>query len=156
MTREEVNSLALSTIDKTKALILELITGMGKTKVAVDLCNHICDRVFKNDETATHILILVAKTVHKEEWKKEIKKWGGIKSDYITIECYESLKKYENSTFDVVIADEMQHLSEKRLEILSTILIEEAFIGLSATIKKEMRDYFINSYNSKIIICALS
>lgn len=155
MTREEVNSLALSTIDKAKYIILELITGYGKTKVAIDLCNHICNRVFKNDETATHILILVAKTVHKEEWKKEIEKWGGIKSDYITIECYESLKKYENSTFDIVVADEMQHLSEKRLEILNTILIEEAFIGLSATIKREIRDYFINSYNSKIIKCGL-
>lgn len=30
MTREEVNSLALSKIDKSKHLVLELITGMGK------------------------------------------------------------------------------------------------------------------------------
>ena len=30
MTREEVNSLALSKVDKAKYLILELITGMGK------------------------------------------------------------------------------------------------------------------------------
>lgn len=30
MTRGEVNSLALSKVDKTKYLILELITGMGK------------------------------------------------------------------------------------------------------------------------------
>ena len=30
MTREEVNNLALSKIDRTKYLILELITGMGK------------------------------------------------------------------------------------------------------------------------------
>ena len=97
MTREEVNSLALSKIDGTKCLILELITGMGKTKVAIDLMNHICDRVFRNYETSTNILILVAKTVHKLSWKEEIEKWGGIKSDYITIECYESLKNYENS-----------------------------------------------------------
>ena len=30
MTREEVNDLALSKIDKAKYLILELITGMGE------------------------------------------------------------------------------------------------------------------------------
>lgn len=106
MIREEVNNLALSKIDKTKYLILELITGYGKTKVAIDLINHICDRVFRNDESPTTILILVAKTVHKQTWKDEIEKWGGIKSDYITIECYESLKNYENSYFDVVVADE--------------------------------------------------
>lgn len=155
MTREEVNSLALSKIDGTKCLILELITGMGKTKVAIDLINHICDRVFKNDNSPTSILILVAKIVHKQTWKEEIKKWGGIKSEYITIECYESLKNYENFRFDVVVADEMQHLSEARLEVLNTININEAFIGLSATIKRDMRDYFINNYDAEVIKCGL-
>ena len=155
MTREEVNSLALSKIDGTKCLILELITGMGKTKVAIDLMNHICDRVFRNDNSPTSILILVAKIVHKQTWLDEMKKWGGIKSDYITIECYESLKNYENSRFDVVVADEMQHLSEARLEVLNTISINEAFIGLSATIKRDMREYFINNYDAKVIKCGL-
>lgn len=155
MTREEVNDLALSKIDNTKYMILELITGYGKTKVAIDLINHICDRVFRNDECPTTILILVAKTVHKQTWKDEIKKWGGIKSDYITIECYESLKNYENSYFDVVVADEMQHLSEARMEILESIHVDEAFIGLSATIKRDMRDYFIHNHKAEVIKCSL-
>lgn len=155
MTREEVNSLALSKIDKTKYLILELITGMGKTKVAIDLINHICDGVFRNDESPTSILILVSKTVHKQTWKDEIEKWGGIKSDYITIECYESLKNYENSYFDVVVADEMQHLSEARIDVLETIHINESFIGLSATIKRDMRDYFIYNHKAEVIKCGL-
>lgn len=155
MTREEVNNLALSKIDKAKYLILELITGMGKTKVAIDLINHICDSVFRNDESPTTILILVAKTVHKQTWKDEIEKWGGIKSDYITIECYESLKNYENSYFDVVVADEMQHLSEARIDVLETIHINESFIGLSATIKRDMRDYFIHSHKAEVIKCGL-
>lgn len=155
MTRKEVQELALSKIDRTKYIILELITGMGKTKVAIDLINHICDRVFMNDECPTTILILVAKTVHKQTWKNEIEKWGGIKSDYITIECYESLKNYENSCFDVVVADEMQHLSEARIDVLETIHINESFIGLSATIKRDMRDYFIHSHKAEVIKCGL-
>lgn len=155
MTREEVNNLALSKINKTKYLILELITGMGKTKIAIDLINHICDRVFRNDKCPTTILILVAKTVHKQTWRNEIEKWGGIKSDYITIECYESLHKYKNSYFDIVVCDEMQHLSDARLEILESIHIDEAFIGLSATIKRDMRDYFIYSHKAEVIKCGL-
>lgn len=155
MTREEVNNLALSQIDSTKYLILELITGMGKTKVAIDLINHICDRVFRNDECPTTILILVAKTVHKQTWKDEIEKWGGVKTDYVTIECYESLKKYEGAYFDVVVADEMQHLSEARLEVLDTLHINEAFIGLSATIKRDMRDMFIRFHDACVIKCGL-
>lgn len=155
MKREEIQKKALEVVDKNKYIILELITGYGKTKVAIDLMNHICDRVFRNDETSTNILILVAKTVHKQTWKEEIEKWGGVKSDYITIECYESLKNYENSRFDVVVADEMQHLSDARLDVLQTIHIDEAFIGLSATIKKDMRDYFIHTYKAEVIKCGL-
>ena len=155
MTREEIHDLALSKVDMTKYMILELITGFGKSKLAIDLINHICDRVFMNDECPTTILILVAKTVHKQTWKDEIKKWGGIKSDYITIECYESLKNYENSYFDVVVADEMQHLSEARIDVLETIHINESFIGLSATIKRDMRDYFIHSHKAEVIKCGL-
>ena len=155
MTREEVNKLALSKIDKAKYLILELITGMGKTKVAINLINHICDRVFRNDESPVTILILVAKTVHKQTWKDEIEKWGGIRSDYITIECYESLKNYKNSYFDVVVADEMQHLSEARIDVLETVRINESFIGLSATIKRDMRDYFIYNHKAEVIKCGL-
>ena len=155
MTREEIHDLALSKVDMTKYMILELITGFGKSKLAIDLINHICDRVFRNDECPTTILILVAKTVHKQTWKDEIEKWGGIKSDYITIECYESLKNYENSYFDVVVADEMQHLSEARIDVLETIHINESFIGLSATIKRDMRDYFIHSHGAEVIKCGL-
>lgn len=150
MTREEVHDLALSKIDNTKYLILELITGFGKSKLAVDLCNHIC-----NKTPNPTILILVAKRVHKKTWLYEINKWGGINSKYITIECYESLHKYENYIFDIVVADEVQHLSENRLNILETIHINQAFIGLSATIKRDMKDYFIDAYKAEVIKCGL-
>lgn len=123
--------------------------------MAINLINHICDRVFHNYESPTTILILVAKTVHKQTWKNEIEKWGGIKSDYITIECYESLYKYKNAYFDIVVCDEVQHLSEARIDVLETIHINEAFIGLSATIKRDMRDYFIHNHKAEVIKCGL-
>lgn len=155
MTREEAQELALSKIDKTKYLILELITGMGKTKVAIGLINHICDRVSKIKGRPATILILVAKTVHKKTWRDEIEMWGGIMSDCITLECYESMKKYRKTDFDIVAADEMQHLSDARLEILETININESFIGLSATIKGNTRDYFLYRHNAEVIKCGL-
>ena len=153
--RQKIEQLALNEIDKTKCLILELSTGYGKTKLAIDLVNYICDRVFKKEEELTTILILVAKVVHKQTWENEIKKWGGIKSDYITIECYESFKKYKDHYFDVVVLDEVQHLSDKRKEILDSLNIKEAIIGLSATIKKDLRNYFLNKYQAKVIKCGI-
>lgn len=155
MKREKVQEEAMKAISRSKYTILELITGYGKTKIAIDLINHICDRMYKGTEHSTIIFILVAKTVHKQTWKDEIEKWGGIKSDYITIECYESLKNYENSYFDIVVADEMQHLSEARIDVLETIHINESFIGLSATIKRDMRDYFIYNHKAEVIKCGL-
>lgn len=106
MTREEVNNLALSTIDRAKFLILELATGYGKSKLAIDLINHICDRVYELHQDTTNVLILVAKKVHKKNWLDEINKWGGLKTDNVIIECYESFHKYKNAYFDVIVSDE--------------------------------------------------
>lgn len=150
MTREEVSNIALSYLDKTKYIILELITGYGKTKIAIELANKVCTN-YPNPR----ILILVAKTVHKQTWRDEIAKWGGIASDNITIECYESFKKYKDQSFDILIADEVQHLSEARLEILESIKINRLFIGLSATIKKILKDYFRYKYSAMFVKCNL-
>ena len=144
MTREEVGALALSHIDKTKHLILELITGYGKTKIAIDLLNHIA--------TNKTVLVLVAKTVHKQTWANEIAKWGGVSANII-FECYESFKNYKNASIDVIVADEMQHLSLNRLAILRSIEYKK-FIGLSATIKKDTKQYFA-SYGAEFIKCNL-
>lgn len=146
MTREDINKLALTKIDHTKCLILELTTGFGKTKIAIDLINHICNKI--NNPS---ILLIVAKTVHKETWRKEINKWGGINYNNIKIECYESLKRYTNSTFDIIVLDEVHHLSINRANILNTIHIKQALIGLSATIKKETKEYFQRKYNASFI-----
>ena len=49
MTREEVNDLALSKIDETKYLILELITGFGKSKLAINMPR-------RREKTSQHIV----------------------------------------------------------------------------------------------------
>ena len=152
MTREELSKLALSKVDEANCLVLNLATGTGKSKIAIECTNKICDRVFKREEDATHVLILVSKTVHKDVWKKELDKWD-IKTDCIIIECYESLHKYAKGYFDVVICDEAQHLSEARQEILKTIHIQDLLIVLSATLKKELCWFFKANYRTEFIKC---
>jgi superfamily II DNA or RNA helicase len=155
MTREEIAALAIKEIDNCKCLITELTTGFGKTKLAIDLTNHICDKVFKNDKCQTAILILVAKRVHKKTWLDEINKWGGIKSDLITIDCYESLRKHENKFYDIVIADEAHHLnSDVRRSILNTIGFDH-LLCLSATMPSDLKWYLKGAYRTKLIRCSL-
>lgn len=152
MTREELSKLALSKVDEANCLVLNLATGTGKSKIAIECVNKICDRVYKREEDATHVLILVSKSVHKDVWKKELEKWG-IKTDCIIIECYESLHKYKGAYFNTCILDEAQHLSEARQEILKTIHIQDLLIVLSATLKKELCWFFKANYRTEFIKC---
>lgn len=153
MTREEASNLALSRIDNVKCLVLQLGTGFGKSKIAIDCTNKICNKVTKRLGEPANVLILVSKITHKKTWKEEIQKWGGLKTDNVALECYESLKKYQNKSFDVVICDEAQHLSEKRLEYLKSIKIDEVLICLSATLKRELCYYLKSEYKADFIKC---
>jgi superfamily II DNA or RNA helicase len=151
MKREEVREAALNSVDNNKFVILELTTGYGKTKMAIDLINHLCSKYNKELKT----LILVAKVVHKQTWKDEFTKWGGLLTSNVDIQCYESFKKYTNTNYDLIVCDEMHHLSEKRLEVLQSITINYNFIGLSATIKNTLKDYFKYAYRASFIECSL-
>ena len=150
MTREEIYTSCLEKLGKSKSLLLELPTGFGKSKLSIDLVNHLCNTVYKGK--AVNILLLVAKTVHKQTWRDEIKKWGGINAS-LTIECYESLKKHIDHTFDILLLDETHHVgSDLRLDLLS-MLHFEYMIGMSATIPRNLKRYFQYKYHSQIVSC---
>lgn len=129
---------------------MELATGTGKSRLSILLVNHLCDTVYKGKKV--NMLLLVAKTVHKQTWKEEFEKWGGIKAN-VTIECYESLKKHINETFDILVLDECHHVgSDIRLDLLSTLHFRY-MIGLSATIPRNLKRYFQYKYHSQIVSC---
>ena len=94
MTREETTNACLQAIDNTKCLLALLSTGVGKTKIAIDCINKICDKTFRNEQKKPSVLIVVDKKVHVITWKNEIDKWGGIKTDKVQFCCYASLHKY--------------------------------------------------------------
>lgn len=151
MTREEVYNECVTKIDKCNFLLLELPTGFGKTKNAIQLVNHLVATKYKNKKVS--MLLLVAKTVHKQTWQDEFKKWGGINVDYLTVECYESLKKHEGEHFDIIVSDEVHHLnSDKRLDLLSSLTFGN-FIGLSATVPRKLKQYFLYTYHAQTVSC---
>lgn len=153
MTREEVYSECLTKLKKSDFLLLELATGMGKSKQAIDIVNYLVETKYQGKHTS--MLLLVAKTVHKQTWKDEFKKWGGINVNDLTIECYESLKKHEYESFDFVVMDEAHHLnSDKRLDLFSTLTYGHV-IGLSATIPKKLKQYFQYEYAAEIVTCSI-
>ena len=153
MTREEVYIECLTKLEKSDFLLLELATGMGKSKQAIDIINYLVETKYQGKHTS--MLLLVAKTVHKQTWKDEFKKWGGINVDELTIECFESLKKHEYESFDFVVMDECHHLhSDKRLDLFSTLTYGNV-IGLSATIPKKLKQYFQYEYAAEVVTCSI-
>ena len=153
MTREEVFSECLDKLNKSDFLLLELPTGFGKSKLSLDIVNHLAATKYKGRKIS--MLLLVAKNVHKQTWQEEIRKWGGVEVDTIVSECYESLKKHQYEHFDIILADEVHHLnSDLRLDSLKTLSFGN-FIGLSATIPKKLKQNFLYEYHAKVVSCDL-
>ena len=157
MTREQIYTQCVEKIDKTNCLLMELATGTGKTKLSIDLINHLIDIPWYNKDNTINILILVAKRVHKQTWKEEIEKWGGINHPLaqinICMECYESLKNHCREHWNFIIADEVHHIgSETRLEFLRTMSFDY-FIGLSATVPRKLKMWFRYKYHADTVSC---
>lgn len=153
MNRQEAKEVCLVSLEKSNFTIVELPTGFGKTALAISLINHLIETKYQGKHTS--MLLLVAKIVHKQTWKDEFKKWGGINVDELTIECYESLKKHEYESYDFVVMDECHHLnSDKRLDLFNTLTYGHV-IGLSATIPKKLKQYFQYEYAAEVVTCSI-
>ena len=128
MTRDELRVAVLDALKKTKNIALQAATGIGKSKIALDAINEV---------KAKSILFVVAEVAHIKNWKNEFNKWGFDPFSSAII-CYASLKKYRNTSWDVVVFDEAHHLaSDLRLEIFDTISAKYR-IFLSATLKDSL------------------
>lgn len=163
MTREEIYNQCVQQIAKTNCLLMELPTGYGKSKLSIDLVNNLMKNQlhlpwpWQDDKDIINVLILVAKRVHKQTWKEEIEKWGGISHPKakinICMECYESLKNHCNEYWDVILSDEFHHIaSDIRLNYLKTMKFSY-FLGLSATIPKKLKQLFKYRYHSEVVSC---
>ena len=156
MTRDEIYKQCVEKIAKTNCLLMELATGFGKTLISLRLTNYLLASKWYEERKEINILILVAKIVHKQTWTDEIKKWGGINHPTakvnIRMECYESLHKCCDERWDIVLSDEVHHLSEARQKTLKAMSFGY-FIGLSATIPQKLKMWFKYNYHSEVVSC---
>ena len=157
MTREEIYQQCVEKIAKTNCLLLESATGTGKSAISIRLVNYLLASLWYRNKEEVNILLLVAKRVHKQTWKEEIEKWGGINHPTahinICMECYESLKNHCRERWDIVLADEVHHIgSEVRLDLLKTVRFGY-FIGLSATIPVKLKQLFRYRYHADVVSC---
>lgn len=133
MNREKVNKSILELSDKYSNILLELPTGFGKTKQALDILKRHIKKLNQD------ILIVIPRNVLIESWKQEFKKWDMEKYLLsVSFTTYVSLPKHEGK-WDMVIFDECHHLSDRCREALTNFDIKRAVL-LSATVKRDMKD----------------
>lgn len=127
LTRDEVLNEILKI--KSKNILLELPTGFGKTKLAIEKT--------KSLDVKT-VLLVVSRIVHKDNWMKEFDKWWKDRNVLITMTTYASLHKYAGK-YDVVLFDEAHHLSERCRDIFKGFKYKYCIL-LSATISQSLKD----------------
>lgn len=111
-------------------VILKWATGVGKSKMAIELVNAAIASIPK---PMPKVVFIVAERSHIQNWKDEFTKWGLKKAD-ISIMCYASLHKLRDTSLDILVLDEAHHsFTEKRMSILETINAHYIY-ALSATL----------------------
>ena len=140
MTREELKQIVLSY--KCKHTILQLPTGYGKTRVALEMLN------LHYPEGGT-VLIVIPKLVLIDTWKAEINKWFPENRWDITFTTYVSFHKHSIKSWDMVIFDECHHMTERVKSNYHKALYQRT-IYLSATIKKELVWWLKVTHNHRV------
>ena len=135
MTREDISNLLNECT--AKEVVLELSTGVGKSKLALE---------YINKHSSKNILIVIPRLVLINNWKDEIKKWGFEELlDKITFSTYVSLHKHADKVWDFICYDEAHHLSDRCKE--TDVLIKSKFrLFLSATLKTELKWWIVHKY----------
>lgn len=147
MDRDSVNKEVLELCDKYNNMLIELPTGFGKSKLALDILKkHITDM-------QQEVLIVVPRLVLIDTWKREFEKWGMKKYLLsVTFVTYVSLPK-KAGKWSMVIFDECHHLSERCREALDSFTISRSIL-LSATVKNsvkwDLKGTFQNLHSYKI------
>lgn len=118
-------------------ILLELPTGYGKSKIAIDYLK-------KHGKKSDLILIVVPRLVLIQNWKDEIKKWGfetDIEPCFVT---YVSFPKMIGETsWHWIIFDECHHLSDKCMdELITNKLSYDKTLLLSATVNRDKKKDF--------------
>lgn len=134
-TRQVLQSEAVQRLLNNKRLIVEWGTGVGKSRVAINTLKLLAD------QGCNRFLLFVCETAHKDNWKKEFievlgKKEGMELFGKVTVECYNSIIKYNWTNWQCIVCDEAHHLrSDKRIAQLSTMQ-SKYMLCLSATLNE--------------------
>lgn len=128
MIRDKIQKEAREVWSKTKKGTLVMGTGVGKSKIAIDI---------KESLGGKWLLVVPTQKLRDEGWKNEFEKWG-YKFDLDRV-CYASLKNVEQA-YDGIILDEAHNITINNSEYFQKYS-PKYVVGLTATYPDPTRDY---------------
>lgn len=146
-TRAEVQRSAVNAFLRTNLeACLEIGTGVGKSKIAIDILNELYKLPLPNKDKP--VLVLVPRTrLRDTDWKFQFDKFG-FDSRKVQLECYQTAYVWNNREYFAVIADEFdfsltQHYSRFYIETVGEQYTPrnhyQALIAITATIADDKR-----------------
>ena len=137
--REEIEEYLKN--DRHLRYVFEIATGGGKTYLSILKMKQ------WHDMFGGEFLVVIPKNVLVNNWKLEFVKFGCEELlDSVTFTTYVSLHKHVEKTWTGIIFDEVHHLSDRCKEILKSMKYK-CFIGLSATLKREVKTFLTLNVN---------
>jgi superfamily II DNA or RNA helicase len=126
--REKVQNEAIQAVIDNDGGMVAMATGSGKSRVAVELAKHYCQRF-----TSDLALLVPTEKLRDENWLEEFTKWGANRlwSDTTRL-CYASASKISNKIFDLAILDEGHNITELSSEFFLNNDVERVVL-LTAT-----------------------
>lgn len=126
--REQIQREALASwINSGSRGTAELITGLGKTKIGLDAA--------KLEPVSARILFLAEVTDRETELRTDQVKFDCLKHK-IQFACYQSAYKWQNTEWDLVIADEIHDSLTKEYSKFYKNNKIKKILGLSATVDR--------------------
>lgn len=132
--KEALNSIILNEGNG----IIAAATGAGKTKIAIDYIE-----LLRKSGKKIFLWVVPTEKLRDEGIKQEFAKWGSDFSNLRLI-CYASLNKVKDLDFDLVVMDEVHHITENNFKFFKNNKINKV-LGLTATppsdyIKQQLLD----------------
>jgi RNA polymerase primary sigma factor len=132
--KSKIQVEAVEALISNKGGIVEIATGGGKSKIAIDFIKKVQTEVV---DTLSILLVVPTEKLRDENWKDEFGEWSDFELyNKIDRYCYASINKLVGKTYDIVILDELQNITPNNAEFFNqnTAIIK---VGLTATVPKE-------------------
>lgn len=136
MDRDTLQGTAAHLLAKEQRLLCQWATSVGKSKVALK---------FLQDNPGMDCLILVPEQNNIQNWIDEFNKFK-VPTDKVTVSCYASFHKYENTRWDLLVFDEVPHIDTDLRKKVCKSVKGQYILALGAVVDDEELESLESSY----------